>query len=52
MEDYALYLLVGVFIVGVFAWELFSIWWRETQWRRKRNKRTDDSWFPGRHPED
>ena len=37
-----LYLLVAVFIVGVFVRELGLVWWRETQWRRQRNRRGDD----------
>ena len=42
MEVYGGYIVIAVFIAAVFAWELGKVWWRETQWRRERNRRSDD----------
>jgi hypothetical protein len=36
-------LFIGLLIMGIFAWELGSLWWRETEWRRRwRNRRDED----------
>ncbi len=42
METYGAYIVIAAFIAAVFAWELGKVWWRETQWRRERNRRGDD----------
>jgi len=42
VEGYVAYIVVAAFIAAVFAWELGKVWWRETQWRRERNRRGDD----------
>ena len=37
-------IIVGAFIVGVFAFEIVSMWWRQNAWRRQwRNKDANDS---------
>ena len=36
-------LFIGIVIAAIFVWELGSVWWRETEWRRRwRNRDSDE----------
>ena len=36
-------IFIGALIVGIFAFQMLSLWWRQNAWRRRwRNRDTDD----------
>jgi hypothetical protein len=35
-------IFIGALIVGVFAYEMLSLWWRQTAWRRRWRDRDAD----------
>jgi len=38
-------LIIGTFLVGLFAFEIIRMWWRQNAWRRRwRNRGADDDY--------
>jgi len=35
-------IFIGALIVGIFVFEMASMWWRQNAWRRRWHDRKDD----------
>jgi hypothetical protein len=35
-------LFITILILGIFAFDIISRWWRENEWRRRWRQRDDD----------